>query len=173
MHRVRRCLTIAIGAIWIACLAFPSAAAEPVGHVVLQASWVDEPMPEPDRRRLRLIVRPLVSLTDWKLTVSAPLTFDVRGLAPIDEVDFVDVSVPSNERAIRAVMRPLGITETLTLEFDVLLPIEGSGTVSFVAESDTLLGAVGINVRAASSAPLRRLGAAEFPAHVLSVTEPN
>jgi len=157
-----------LGAIFVATS--PVFATEPDGYVRLEASWVED-------RLLRVTVKPIVPLDEWTLTVSVPDTFDVRELAPPNHVDFRGAPARSNQRTIRAEMPRLQTAELLTLEFEVVFPPQGGGTISFIVEDTSRAGrrvreAVGITARASGPAPVRRLGAAEFPATVVPPREP-
>lgn len=156
----------------------PLPATEPVGRVVLEASWVDGKAGfDANRRLLRLSVKPLVALEEWTLTVTAPDTFDIRAQAPPVRSGFRDVPAGDRRRAIRAEMPGVVAAERLTLEFEVIYPPAGGGTVSLIVEGGRKAGhrfheAVGITARPSAPAPVRRLGAAEFPANVLPPAPP-
>lgn len=155
-----------------ACLA-----TEPSGSVVLEAAWLDEAETDRNRRLLRLTVRPLIHLEEWRLIVSAPLTFVVHGRTPTVDADFRSVAAEDNRRTISADMHRLERGESLTLEFEVVFPPAGGGTISFTIEDGSptgrrVLEAIGITARATGPAAIRRLGAAEFPANVLPSTQP-
>jgi hypothetical protein len=152
-------------------------ATEPSGSVILEAAWLDEAKTDQNRRLLRLTVRPMIHLEEWRLIVSAPLTFDVHGRAPTVDADFRSVAAEDNRRTISADMRSLERAESLTLEFEVVFPPKGGGTISFTIEDGSptgrrVLEAVGITARATGPAAVRRLGAAEFSANVLPSTQP-
>ena len=170
-RRIARAL-LGLGALLVSV---PSLPTEPSGHVLLVASWVEE---EPrgiaaDERTLRLELHPLVSMRGAALTVSAPSAIELRPLTPPFADRFRSVPPRESESAMQVEIGRLD--SALGLEFEVVLPQDGSGIVSFVLEADGPDGrrhrdALGFAVRAPRTEAERRLGAVEFPAAVVAPT---
>ena len=162
----------------LALAATPVRAAEPFGHIHIQATPIeaaDESAGSP-RRLIRLDLRSLVTLEEVHLTVSAPAEFSVRAVLPEDDARFGSVPAATGRRAMRASLNRLVKAEHRRLEFEILLPPDGDGIVSFAIEGRdesgrTIRDALGLAVREGSTGT-RRAGAVEFPATVLPRENP-
>jgi len=178
--REGRVLCLAVALLVPGALAPPSAlASEPFGHILLRAEWSDDQaqVPASARRKVRLSVRSLVQLNDAELTVTLPSTLAIKAAEPTWNDKFLAVSASESHRAIRADLNRLDAAKWLNLEFELTLPLEGGGVVSFGVEGRTADGrrvreAIGFAAGDSGSTGVPRLGALEFPATVLPAEDP-
>jgi len=174
-----RCVAAALLAAGI--LAFPApraAASEPYGHVLLQADWRDDGQAAgPGVRRLRLSLQASVPLDDAELTVTLPASFAVKAVEPTWDDKFHAIPASGSQRAIRAPLDRLDAEKWLNLEFELVLPSQGGGVISFSVEGRTSKGrrvrdAIGLVARDSGSSGVLRLDAVEFPATVRPPEDP-
>jgi len=157
-------------------------ASEPFGRVQLHADWAESDKPEGSTpagapRELRLSLRSLVALDDAELTVSFPSALSIKTVEPSWDEKFFTVATGNGQRAIRADLVRLEAKTPLVLAFEITLPPEGGGVVSFEVTGTGSDGrrvheAIGFAPRPSFPAGTRRLGALEFPATVLPPEEP-
>ena len=163
------------GLLVLLAIASPVSATEPDGHVQLQTEWL-----QPDMGNgppvVRLSIRCLVPLAEATLTVSTPLDFVARPVAPSVEADFHAAPAAPDRRAIRAGLQRLDTTVPSSLEFELILSPGRNGVVEFIVEGRdssgrTIRNAIGVAAGESASTGVQRLGAIEFPAVVLPPTE--
>ena len=112
-------------------------------------------------------------------STSSPVAADTRAassLAPSAETDFRAVPAAQDRLAIRAGLQSLVPAVRSTLDFELVLPPGGNGTLEFIVEGRDRTGrkirnAIGLAVSEEGFAGAHRLGAVEFPAAVLPSTE--
>ena len=146
-------------------------ATEPDGHLQLQTNWV-QATANGGPPIVRLSIRPLVPLDEITLTVSTPLEFVLRPMAPSVETDFHAAPAAPDRRALRT---PLDTAMPSTIDFELILSPGTAGTLEFIVEG---LDSSGKKIRNAiglaagePSAGVHRLGAIEFPAAVIAPVE--
>ena len=152
-----------------------ASATEPDGHLQLQTEWVQANADE-GALVVRLGIRSYVPLDDVTLTVTTPVDFDLRPLESSVEANFRDVPTTQDRHAIRTDLQRLEPAVLSILDFELILAPGDNGTLEFIVEGSDNAGrriqnAAGVAVRESGSAGVRRLGAVEFPATVVSPTE--
>lgn len=157
--------------VMLVSIASLAVATEPDGHLQLQTDWVQANADE-GPLVVRLRIRSFVALDEATLTVSTPVDFALRPLAPSVETDFRAVPAAQDRRAIRAGLQSLDPAVLSTLDFELVLSPGGNGTLEFIVEGRDRTGrkirnAIGFAVREEGFAGVHRLGAVEFPAAVL------
>lgn len=158
----------------------PSAlASEPYGHLLLNVDWSDdnEQAADSSHRKVRLSVRSVVPVTEAELTVALPATIAIKAVEPSWDNRFRAVPANENQRVIRAAMNRLDAEKWLNLEFELILPPQGGGVISFGIEGRDPGGrrireAIGFVISDPVSSGKSRLGAVEFPATVLPPEDP-
>jgi hypothetical protein len=159
----------------VVAIASPVVATEPDGHIRLRTEWV-QPEAGHGSPVVRLSIRSLVPLDEATLTVSTPVDFALRSVAPTAEASFRAVPAAQDRLAIRRGLQRLDPAETSTLDFVLTLSPGRNGVIEFIVEGRDSSGriirsAIGLAAGESSSAGVQRLGAIEFPATVLPATE--
>jgi hypothetical protein len=153
----------------------PVFATEPDGHIELRAEWIQSATGQ-GPSAVRLNVRSLVALKDAKLTVSTPDDlWLLPAMSPV-ESGFSPAPTTQHRQAIRKHLHDLDPQSTAAFDFVVTLSPGRTTVVEFIVEGRdsagrTVRNAVGLSVGGPASVGVRRMGAIEFPATIVTGTE--